>query len=143
MISGTRGSALATCFNATPTERKKRWIRRQIRGLPKGCVVLAEDETDVRLFPPLRAGWAKRGEPVRVWLSGRNALRVIFGAINLRTGHRVLLCRERQYAADFCAFLDELHRRYRDHPLALLLDADSSHNGARLVAARGGAWTSG
>jgi hypothetical protein len=47
-------------------------------------VLLAEDETDVRLFPPLRAGWAKRGEQVRVPLSGRNALRVIFGALNLR-----------------------------------------------------------
>jgi transposase len=121
------GSVLATCSNLILTGKKKRRIRRQIRALPKGCVLLAEDETDVRLFPPLRAAWTKRGEQARVWLSGRNALRVIFGAINLRTGHRVLLCRERQYAADFCTFLDELRRRYRDRPLALLLDADSSH----------------
>jgi transposase len=110
-----------------PDRKKKRRIRRQVRALPKGCVLLAEDETDVRLFPPLRAAWTKRGQQAKVWLSGRNALRVIFGAINLRTGHRVLLCRERQYAADFCAFLDDLRRRYRDRPLALLLDADSSH----------------
>jgi transposase len=85
------------------------------------------DETDVLLFPPLRAAWAKRGQQARVWLSGRNARRVIFGAINLRTGHLVLLCREKQYAADFCAFLSELRFRYRDRPLALLLDGDSSH----------------
>ena len=81
----------------------------------------------MRLFPPLRAAWTKRGEQARVWLSGRNALRVIFGAINLRTGHRLLLCREHQYAADFCAFLEELRRRYRDRLIALLLDGDSSH----------------
>jgi transposase len=90
-------------------------------------MVLAEDETDVRLFPPLRAGWAKRGEPVRVMLSGRNALRVVFGALNLRTGHRVLLWRRNQRATDFQAFLRELRRRYRDRPIALLLDEDSSH----------------
>jgi transposase len=89
--------------------------------------VLAQDETDVLLFPPLRAGWAERGEQVRVWLSGRNARRVIFGALNLRTGHLVLLCRKNQRAADLQAFLRELRRRYRDRPLALLLDGDSSH----------------
>jgi transposase len=85
------------------------------------------DETDVLLFPPLRAAWAKRGQQARVWLTGRNAQRVIFGALNLRTGHLVLVCRERQRAADFCAFLKELYRRYRDRPLTLLLDGDPSH----------------
>ena len=63
----------------------------------------------------------------RVWLSGRNARRVIFGTLNLRTGHRVLLSRPRQRAQDFSAFLRELRRRHRDRPLALLLDGDSSH----------------
>jgi transposase len=85
------------------------------------------DETDVLLFPPLRAAWAKRGQQARVWLTGRNARRVIFGALNIRNGHRVLLCREHQRAPDFGAFLKELRRRYRDRPVALLLDEDPSH----------------
>ena len=89
--------------------------------------MLAQDETDIRLFPPLRAAWSKRGQQARVLLSGRNAKRVIFGAMNLRTGHLVLLCRKNQYAADFCIFLRELRRRYRNRPIALLLDEDSSH----------------
>ena len=127
MLSATCGSALATCCKRTPTERKKRWIRRQIRDLPKACALLVEDESDVRLFPPLRAAWAKRGEQVRVALSGRNTQRVIFGALNLRTGHMVLLWRYRQRALDFHAILCELRRRYRDRPVALLLDEDPSH----------------
>jgi hypothetical protein len=96
--------------------------------------VLAEDETDVLLFPPLRAGWAQKGQPVKVSLSGRNARRVLFGAINLRTGHRVLLPRHRQRAVDFCALLDDLRRRYRDRPIALLLDEDTSHTAHASVA---------
>lgn len=52
---------------------------------------------------------------------------MIFGALNLRNGHLVLVCRKPQRAADFCAFLTELRRRCRDRPLALLLDEDSSH----------------
>ena len=81
----------------------------------------------MRLFPPLRAAWARRGEQARVRLSGRNARRVIFSAINLRTGHRVLMCRNNQFATDFFAFLRELRRRYRDRLLVLLLDEDPSH----------------
>jgi hypothetical protein len=90
-------------------------------------VVLAEDETDVLLFPPLRAAWAERGQQAEVRISGRNARRVIFSALNLRTGHRVLVARHRQRSQDFGAFLRELRRRYAAHPLVLLLDEDSSH----------------
>ena len=73
------------------------------------------------------AAWAERGRQAEVHISGRNARRVIFGALNLRTGHRVLVVQHRQRALDFCAFLRELRRRYAARPLVLLLDEDSSH----------------
>jgi DDE superfamily endonuclease len=62
-----------------------------------------------------------------VHLSGRNARRVVFGAMNLRTGHRLFLARERQRAVDYQAFLELVHRHYRGWPLALLQDEDPSH----------------
>jgi hypothetical protein len=89
--------------------------------------VLAEDETDLLLFPPLRACWARRGQPARVWLSGFNARRVIFGAMNLWTGHRLFLSRERQRAGDFQAFLQLVHQHYWGWYVALLVDEDPSH----------------
>lgn len=89
--------------------------------------MLAQDETDVLLFPPLRAAWARRGQQARVHLTGRNARRVIFGALDMRTGRRVLLCRQRQRASDFIVFLEQLRHAYRKRPLALLLDEDPSH----------------
>jgi transposase len=89
--------------------------------------VLAEDETDVLLFPPLRAAWAERGRQAEVHISGRNARRVIFGALNLRTGYHVLTVSRRQRAQDFCAFLRELRRRYRSQAVVLLVDEDASH----------------
>jgi transposase len=106
--------------------------------LPRRSVVLAEDETDLLLFPPLRAGWSKRGAAAEVWLSGRNARRVIFGALNLRTGSRVFLARAAGRGADFRAFLRELRWRYRGWHVALLLDADPCHTAkASLRAAAG------
>ena len=95
--------------------------------MPARTALLAEDETDLLLFPPLRAGWSRRGQPATVRLSGRNARRVVFGAMNLRTGHRLFLARERQRAPDFQAFLRLIHEQYRGWPVALLLDEDPSH----------------
>jgi hypothetical protein len=88
---------------------------------------LAEDETDLRLFPPLRAGWSPRGEPSEVSISGWNVKRVVFGAMNLRTGTRLFLPRTRGRSADFRAFLDELRRFYRGWHVALLLDGHPGH----------------
>lgn len=79
------------------------------------------------MFPPLRAGWSQRGEVARVWLSGRNARRVIFGAMNVRTGARVLLPREKGRSGDFRAFLGEIRSAYRGWHVALLLDEDPCH----------------
>lgn len=90
-------------------------------------VLLAEDETDLWLFPPLRAGWALRGQPHEVRLTGQNARRVVFGAMTLRTGQRIFLAHARQRAPDFQAFLHMVHQQYRGWHVALLLDEDPSH----------------
>ncbi len=60
--------------------------------------------------------------------------------MNLRTGTRTFLARERQRAGDFQAFLDHLHGHYRGWPVALLLDEGPSHTaaGSRRAAERWG-----
>ena len=45
--------------------------------LAVGGEVWVGDETTLREFPPLRAGWSKRGEQTVVTISGRNARRVV------------------------------------------------------------------
>jgi hypothetical protein len=111
----------------TPSARKNRQIRRRVRQLPERSALLAVDETDLRLFPPLRSGWAKRGGPAPVPISGANAKRVVFGALNLRTGTRLFEARRHQRGADFRVFLDQIRSHWRGWHGALLLDEDSSH----------------
>lgn len=65
-------------------------------------------------------------------LSGFNARRVLFGALNLRTGKRLFLERERQRQEDFEAFLDLVAEHYRGRDVFLLLDEDPSHIGAEV-----------
>ena len=100
--------------------------------------MLAEDETDLLLFPPLRAAWARRGETTAVVLSGWNARRVIFGALNLRTGSRLLLARPKGRSGDFQAFLAEARSAYHGWHVALLLDEDPSHTAKASMAAAEG-----
>lgn len=92
--------------------------------------MLILDETDLLLFPPLRATWGRRGEPTRVLLSGRNASRVIFGALNLRTGKRLFQVRCHQRQGDFQLFLELIRSHYRGWYVALVLDEHSSHTAA-------------
>ncbi|HJV76395.1 MAG TPA: transposase [Noviherbaspirillum sp.] len=95
--------------------------------MPKRSVVLADDETDLLRFPPLRAMWSLRGEPARVMLSGGNARRVVFGCLDLKTGHRLFNACRRQRAEEFQAFLRQVHRHYRGRHIVMLLDSDTSH----------------
>ncbi len=94
-------------------------------------MLLVEDETDLLLFPPLRANWSRRGEPARVGISGWNARRVVFGAMNLRSGKRLFLVRQHQRQHDFQAFLEVIHQHYRGRHMALLLDENPSHTAHR------------
>jgi DDE superfamily endonuclease len=90
-------------------------------------VLLALDETDLLLLPPLRAGWARRGQPAPVPISGQNARRTVFGSLNLRTGHMLFLAQKHKRAENFQAFLKLIHSHYRGWPVALLLDENSCH----------------
>ena len=95
-------------------------------------MLLCCDWTLLRLFPPLRATWARKGTQATVPITGANAKRVLFGAIDLRTAHRVVLICPRAGAADAQAFLREIRRRYRSAgTIWLLADRASAHTAAR------------
>lgn len=110
---------------------EKRAIVRQLRRLTPNTVLLFEDETILRFLPPLRHQWAYKGEQALVPITGHNAKHGLFGVINLKTGHRIVLRRHKQRQEDFHAFLQLLRTRYRNQPLALLLDRASCHAAAK------------
>jgi DDE superfamily endonuclease len=95
--------------------------------MPVGAVLLAQDETILRLFPVLRRAWSLRGEQAKVYITGRNAKRVLFAAINLRTGHRLIRHRARMRQEDFQEFLRLVRRRYGHRPVWMLLDEAPCH----------------
>jgi DDE superfamily endonuclease len=90
-------------------------------------VLLFEDETILRLFPVLRRAWSLRGEQAIVPITGSNAKRVLFGILNPRTGHRIVLCRPNMRQEHFQAFLRLLRQSYPGREIWLLLDEAPCH----------------
>ncbi len=89
--------------------------------------MLVMDTTVLRWFPPLRATWALEGEQAKVPITGENARRVLWGALNPRTGHLVLTRSMRQRQWDFMTFLRRLRTAYPGRPILLLLDQAGCH----------------
>ena len=95
--------------------------------LAAGGEVWVADETALREFPPLRAGWSKRGEPMRVVISGRNNRRTILGALNATTGELVPTVRERCRTDDVLAGVEALGAVRPAVPKLLIWDNAPPH----------------
>jgi hypothetical protein len=102
--------------------------------LPRGAVVLAEDETHLNLLPHVRASWTLRGRRSEVLTPGTNRKVTVLGALEVSTGQWVYRL-GRRCAADFIAMLDQLLRAFPRAPvIAVICDNDSIHH-ARTVTA--------
>jgi hypothetical protein len=93
----------------------------------RSAILLFEDETILRLFPVLRRAWSLSGEPATIGITGQNAKRVLFGAINVRTGHRIVMLYATLKQSGFQDFLRLMRRSYTCRPVTILLDAASVH----------------
>ncbi len=100
---------------------------RKLSRVPLSAVLLFEDEIILRLFPVLRRAWSLSGQQATVGISGLNAKRILFGAINMHTGHRILMRHAQMNQAGFQDFLRLLRRHYPGRPIWILLDAGSAH----------------
>ena len=95
--------------------------------MPAEAVLLFEDETIIRLFPGLRRAWTFSGQQAGVGISGRNDRRVLFGTINMHTGHRIVRQYRDMRQGSFQSFLQLLRRNYRHRQIWLILDKAGCH----------------
>jgi transposase len=100
--------------------------------LAAGGEIWVADETALREFPPLRAGWSRRGEPALVTISGRNARRTILGALNVTTGELVRTLRPRCRTDDVLAAVETLGAVRPSVPKLLVWDNAPPHHPHRV-----------
>ncbi len=95
--------------------------------LAVGGEVWVGDETALREFPPLRAGWSHRGEPAVVTISGRNQRQTILGVLNATSGELVATVRERCRTDDVLAAVEALGAVRPATPKLLIWDNAPPH----------------
>jgi transposase len=100
--------------------------------LAAGGEVWMADETALREFPPLRAGWSRTGQRAAVVISGRNRRRTIFGALHVSTGELVALVRERSRTDDLLAAVQVLGAVRPQIPKLLIWDNAPPHHPHRV-----------
>jgi transposase len=102
-------------------------IAQAVAVLAAGGEVWVGDETALREFPPLRAGWRRRGEAAMVTISGRNKRRTVLGALNAATGELVVTVRERCRTDDVLAAVEALAAVRPEIPKVLVWDNAPPH----------------
>ena len=96
-------------------------LHQQLNQLPKGAVVLAEDETHVNLLPWVRSTWIAKGCRQRVMTPGTNRRRTIFGAVDLHSGRFLYQVCRKAVSANFTTFCEQLLAAYPTAPLVAVV----------------------
>jgi len=123
---------LAMPHKTDPDKAAKQWqLAKAVVEAVEGTAILYADESRIQLLPLLRAMWGWIGQQLRVRTPGTNATRMLFGALNIRTGEWDYLVREHMRKEDFIVFLEHLLEVYPG-PILLIVDNYSSHT-AKLV----------
>ncbi len=88
------------------------------------------DATILTETPPLRASWARAGEQALIPIGGSHANRVLYGTMNIQSGHRLLETVARWNGESFRAHLRQVRRAWRGWRIVLFLDRASGHEAA-------------
>jgi transposase len=95
--------------------------------MPAKAVLLFKDQTIIRLCLGLRRAWAFSGEQAGNGINVHNDRRVLFGTINMHTGHHIVEQYRDMGQESFQAFLQLLRRNYRHRSIWLILDKAGCH----------------
>jgi len=93
--------------------------------------VLVADETIVTETPPLRAAWARSGQQAAVPIVGSRSKRVMYGVLNIKSGHVLLHEAATWDQAQFRHLLGMIRGTWRGWHIVLFLDRGSPHTAKR------------
>lgn len=98
-------------------------------GRRKKTVVISQDETEFHLYPYLVAIWSVVGSPQpEVRTPGKNQKRVLYGGLNLKTGHLTSHWAASKSGGHFVDYLETLLRHYPQHKILMIADNGSFHH---------------
>jgi transposase len=115
LIHARRGRPRPTVrcpWSKAAKERRIRMIRALRRYLPRGHVLVYEDEVDIHLNPKIGPDWMVRGQQKEVVTPGQNVKRYLAGALDAVTGRLTWVEGERKCSFLFIELLKKLRVGY-------------------------------
>ena len=109
-------------------------IGRAIWQAQPGDHIFSVDESEFRLLPALRAMWTKVAHTFRIPTPDYNASIWAFGAVELFNGHWISGLYDRQTAANFVAFLEQIWAAYPSGHVWIIIDHAPAHTAKRVSA---------
>lgn len=85
------------------------------------------DATIITETPPLRAAYALIGQQALVPITGNRSKRVVFGALNIYSGHQTLMITTHWEGPTWQAFLHQIRNAWRGWHIVLFIDHGSPH----------------
>jgi transposase len=115
MINARRGRPRPTVrcpWSKRAKERRIRMIRGLLRHLPRGHVLVYEDEVDIHLNPKIGLDWMVCGQQKEVVTPGKNVKRYLAGALEAVTGRAIWVEGARKCSFLFVQLLEKLRVVY-------------------------------
>jgi len=123
VLEGKRDEAAHDLAKSEMESLKKHLGRR------KKTVVISQDETEFHLYPYLVAIWSVVGSPQpEVRTPGKNQKHVLYGGLNLKTGHLTSYWAATKSGGHFVEYLETLLRDYPEHKILMIADNGSFHH---------------
>lgn len=90
-------------------------------------LILIEDETILKLLPPLRQMWMRKGQQVRVPTPVQNDDVYLYGVLELNSGDSFYAFHDKGRSEYTIRYLEQLQETYPDQPILLLWDQARYH----------------
>jgi transposase len=89
--------------------------------------ILIEDETVLKLLPPLRRMWTRKGQQVTVPTPAQNDDICLYGVLDLNSGHTFHAFHDKGRSDYTIAYLEQLLEHYPQQPILLIWDQAPYH----------------
>ena len=111
-----------------PEAAARMWaIHEAVQAASPDTLIFVQDETLVRLLPPLRQMWMRKGEQVRVPTPSHNADVCLYGVLELNSGDTFHAFHDKGRSDYTIRYLEQLQARYPEQPILLIWDQASYH----------------
>jgi transposase len=111
-----------------PEEAELMWaIWEAIVAVTADTLIFVEDETILKLLPPLRRMWMRKGQQVKVPTPDQNDDVCLYGVLELNSGETFRAYHDNGRSDYTIAYLEQLLDRYPQRPILLIWDQATYH----------------